>query len=276
MGCLIALAGAEGALWRKHARQLQSHVEALAAWKVDKMFAAEPPVLVTRVLVKCGWMLHQMRSDAKLFMLMKKIFTCLGLERANVERPWMGVYDLAVRNLVNHGKVKVAIPLMEKVVKIREQSLAEDHPARLASQHALAGAYRANGQVKEAAALLEKVVKIEEQSLAEDHPSRLASQHALAGAYQANGQVKEAVALLEKVVKIEEQSLAEDHPDRLASLHNLAIYMWKIGIYKASLDMMARVVEIRRQALHESHPARQGSEDWLCYFEEEMAELEVV
>src|SRR6266480_3266558 len=94
---------------------------------------------------------------------------------------------------------------------------------RLASQHALAGAYRANGQVKEAVSLLEQVVKIREQTLAEDHPDRLASQHALAIAYGANGQVKEAVSLLEQVVKIREQTLAEDHPDRLASQHALAI-----------------------------------------------------
>ena len=48
--------------------------------------------------------------------------------------------------------------LLERVVKIREQSLAGDHPDRLASQHALAGVYEANGQVKGAVALLERVV----------------------------------------------------------------------------------------------------------------------
>ena len=45
-------------------------------------------------------------------------------------------------------------------MKIREQTLAEDHPDRLASQHELAGVYQANGQVKEAVALLKEVVKI--------------------------------------------------------------------------------------------------------------------
>ncbi|KAL9022946.1 MAG: hypothetical protein Q9196_007459, partial [Gyalolechia fulgens] len=47
---------------------------------------------------------------------------------------------------------------------IQEQTLAEDHPARLASQYALVGAYQANGQAKEAVSLLEQVVQIEEQT----------------------------------------------------------------------------------------------------------------
>ena len=50
-------------------------------------------------------------------------------------------YDLVARNLVNHGKVKEAIGLMGKLARIREQSPAEYHPPRLASQHAIAGAY---------------------------------------------------------------------------------------------------------------------------------------
>jgi hypothetical protein len=62
-------------------------------------------------------------------------------------------------------------------VAIQEKTLAEDHPSRLASQHELACAYKANGQTKEAISLLEHVVAIWEKTLAEDHPSRLASQH---------------------------------------------------------------------------------------------------
>lgn len=69
-----------------------------------------------------------------------------------------------------------------------EDSLTEDHPSRLASQHALAGAYQADGQVKRAVALLEHVVKVEEGSLAEDHSDRLASQRLLFYMYEMNGQ----------------------------------------------------------------------------------------
>jgi Tetratricopeptide repeat len=318
MGCVAALAHSEGPLWQIHGRQLQSHIEALTAWEVANMFGVESPMLVTRVLVHCGWLLHTMRADVTLFVLMRKIFVRLKLDPLKCKRPWMGVYDLAAGNLINYSKAKEAVALLQEVVRIKEQSLAEDHPSRLASQHALAGAYKANGQVKEAVTLLEEVVRIKEQSLAEDHPdrlasqhalagayeangqvkeavtlleevvrirehslaedhpSRLASQHALAGAYEANGQVKEAVTLLEEVVRIKEQSLAEDHPSRLASQHNLAICMWELGNHKASLSMMAPIVELRRKVLDKSHPDRQISEDWLDYFQQEMAELEPI
>lgn len=80
-------------------------------------------------------------------------------------------------------------------MRIEQQTLAEDHPYRLASQHALAITYRANGQVKDAVRVLEEVVWIEQQTLAEDHPARLASQHELAEAYEANVRVKNAVSL---------------------------------------------------------------------------------
>ena len=50
--------------------------------------------------------------------------------------------------------------LLEHIVKVRQQTLAETHPSRLASQHELAGAYQANGQIKEAVQLLEYVVKV--------------------------------------------------------------------------------------------------------------------
>ncbi|KAK0726407.1 hypothetical protein B0T21DRAFT_268209, partial [Apiosordaria backusii] len=67
---------------------------------------------------------------------------------------------------------KDAITLLKQVVAIKAKTLAEDHPSRLASQHALAGAYEANGQVKDAIALLEQVVAIRKRVLAEDHPDR--------------------------------------------------------------------------------------------------------
>ncbi|KAF1966824.1 hypothetical protein BU23DRAFT_369627, partial [Bimuria novae-zelandiae CBS 107.79] len=65
------------------------------------------------------------------------------------------------------------------VVKVKEITLAENHPNRLASQNGLAIAYRANGQVKEAVELLEHVVQVIQEVYNPDHPSRLVSESVL-------------------------------------------------------------------------------------------------
>ncbi|KAL5373431.1 hypothetical protein DPSP01_012732 [Paraphaeosphaeria sporulosa] len=170
---------------------------------------------------------------------------------------WVG------RCLSFDGRIGEAIIWLKECCRLRAV-LAEDHPSRLASQHALAIAYEANGQVKEAVKLLESVVAIRAEALAEDHPSRLASQHALAGAYEANGQVKEAVKLLESVVAIEAEALAEDHPSRLASQYALAGAYKANGQVKEAVKLLENVVAIRAEALVEDHPSRLASQHALA------------
>ncbi|KAG4440379.1 hypothetical protein IFR05_004119 [Cadophora sp. M221] len=181
-----------------------------------------------------------------------------------LSREFLPLYDLQARSLINLGKSKEAVALLEQVVRIRETMLAETHPDRLASQHELARAYQANGQVGEAVALLEQVVRIRETTLAETHPARLASQHELARAYQANGQVVEAVALLEQVVRIEETTLAETHPDRLASQHELAGAYQANGQVVEAVALLEQVVRIQETTLAETHPARLASQHELA------------
>ncbi|PIG80618.1 kinesin light chain [Aspergillus arachidicola] len=161
-----------------------------------------------------------------------------------------------------NGQVKEAVKLLEHVVVIESELLAEDHPSRLTSQHALATAYEANGQINEAVKLLEYVVAIRTEVLAGDHPDRLASQHALAGAYQANGQIKEAVKLLEHVVAIESEVLAEDHPSRLLSERTLAAFYKDLmkrsrtRLASATLQAMSEN-NITSTALSDQSPAEQ-------------------
>ncbi|KAF7505264.1 hypothetical protein GJ744_001127 [Endocarpon pusillum] len=258
-GSLIAISYSDSELWRQHGRQLQSHLQALMVWKSSRMFGSELLTRIISILLECGWLLYKMRDDARLFALMSNLLTHLGLNQQKIEEKWLAVYELTAWNLINYGKVKEALSLLEQIIKIRKQTLAEDHPDRLASQHELAGAYQANGQVPKAVSLLEQVVKIREQTLAEDHPDRLASQHELARAYQANGQIPKAVSLLEQVVKIQEQTLAEDHPSRLASQHELARAYQANGQVPKAVSLLEQVVKIREQTLAEDHPDQLAS-----------------
>jgi hypothetical protein len=62
------------------------------------------------------------------------------------------------------------------VVKIEEQTLAEDHPARLASQHALAITYWDISRRNTALQMMKHVIKIRRQVLEKHHPARTASE----------------------------------------------------------------------------------------------------
>ncbi|ERF74884.1 hypothetical protein EPUS_09291 [Endocarpon pusillum Z07020] len=260
-GCLMAVSRSDGELWRRRGRQLQPHMQTLTLWDSSKMFGSEPAMKITSILVDCGRLLYRMRDDARVFVLMNKLLAHLGLDGQKVEERWLVVYKLTAKNLINYGKVGKAVSLLEQVIKIKELTLAEDHPLRLASLHELAGAYQADGQIKTAVPLLEQVVKIQEQTLAKDHPSRLASQHELARAYRANGQVQKTESLLEQVVKIEEQTLAEDHPSRQASQYALARAYRANGQVTEAVSLLEQVIKM---TLVEDHPDRLAAQHALA------------
>ncbi|KAK1613488.1 hypothetical protein BDP81DRAFT_513692 [Colletotrichum phormii] len=170
----------------------------------------------------------------------------------------------AGRCLKVDGRVKDAIKLLEHVVDVGKTTLDEGHPDRLASQHALAGAYEADGRVKDAIKLLEHVVDVGKTTLDEGHPDRLASQHALAGAYEADGRVKDAIKLLEHVVDVGKTTLDEGHPDRLASQHELARAYQADGRVKDAIKLLEHVVDVGKTTLDEGHPDRLASQHALA------------
>jgi tetratricopeptide (TPR) repeat protein len=258
MGCVMALSGLEKEIWRLHARQLQPHLQATTSWEMGCMFRSEPRAMVASTLMQCGWLLLEMRDDGTLFLLLDRLCSHLGLDKTTVDPRWVDIYLLIGGNLLDCGKIREAVQVLKEVVRIFEQTLAEDHPSRLGSQRLLAVAYSQNGQMKEAVKLLEEVVRTE-QALAEDDTSRLASQHSLASVYLTNGQVKEAVELLEEVVRIR-QALAEDDPSRLASQNHLARAYNQNGQMKEAVKLLEEVVPIQEHALAEDHPSRLASQ----------------
>jgi len=261
-GSIIALSTSY--TWKTQKRHLRPHVQSCLNIKVKTAFLLGSTATILPIFLKCGWDLLHMRDDSRLGNLLKDIFDELEISPTKPLNYFLPIYDLNARSLINLGDHTKAIELLEQVVKIREKTLAKDHPSRLTSQHKLASAYEANGQVAMAVELLEQVVKIRETTLAKDHPDRLASQHTLAIAYQANGQVAKAVELLEQVVKIRETTLAKDHPDRLASQHALAIAYQANGQVAKAVELLEQVVKIRETTLAKDHPDRLASQHELA------------
>jgi tetratricopeptide (TPR) repeat protein len=259
-GCLLALSRGHAETWQMHEKELRPHVQAFLSPSAEVMFSYGPRAMILPILLKCGWALNTMREDGKLESLLEGMYRIFQITPLEPSDKHGAIWDLAARNLGYMGDARRAAALLEHVVKVRETTLAETHPSRLASQHALAGAYDANGQTEEAVALLEHVVKVRETTLGETHPSRLASQYALALTYDANGQTEEAVALLEHVVKVEGTTLAETHPSRLASQHALAGAYDANGQTKDAVALLEHVVKVKETTLGETHPSRLASQ----------------
>src|SRR5438045_2673789 len=91
-GCLIAMSHSDTTLWRKHGRQLQPHLQTLMSWEIERMFTAEPPMMIIRILMNCGRQLDRMRDDEKVFILMDRLFAYLSLDRMTVGPKWLEVY----------------------------------------------------------------------------------------------------------------------------------------------------------------------------------------
>jgi tetratricopeptide (TPR) repeat protein len=161
------------------------------------------------------------------------------------------------------GRITEAVRRLEESCRLRN-TLDEEDPHRLLSQHELAGAYAADGQIKIAIELLEHVVTVEDRVLAEEHPGRLASQHELARAYSADGQIQKAVELLEHVVLVQEKVLAEEHPSRLTSQHELASVYEADGQIQKAIELLEHVVTVEEKVLAEEHPSRLTSQHELA------------
>ncbi|KAL6701463.1 hypothetical protein J3F84DRAFT_9501 [Trichoderma pleuroticola] len=159
-----------------------------------------------------------------------------------------------VRCLLQNGRKKEALTVAEQVAEIRETTLPQDHPLRLASQLVLSGAYRYNGQIKEASMLLEKGFNHLKAALPQDHPRLLLWQHHLAEVYLRNEQVEEAIMLLEDVVKIQTTRLAYDHKNLLESQFYLAVAHMANEQIKEAIALLEHVVKIRATVLPQDHP----------------------
>ncbi|KAL9109383.1 MAG: hypothetical protein Q9187_008171 [Circinaria calcarea] len=178
-GSILALSWWESEAWQVYERELRPHVKSYLTPRIESVFSYGFQRKILPINLKCGWILLQMRDDSQLASLLECVYRELGITPSNPSREHLPIY-LAAINLLYLGDSRQALELLEHVVKIRETTLAETHPDRLASQQVLARAYNANGQIEQAVELLKHVVKIKETTLAETHPDRLISEDALA------------------------------------------------------------------------------------------------
>jgi hypothetical protein len=263
-GCLLSFSLMPSGWWQAYEKQMLPHLQAFLSPSVKMMFSFGPPGTILPILLGCGWALNTMREDSRLEFLLEGIYEVLQIAPSDPSPEHVELWYVAANSMMKMGHARQAVALLKHVVDVRKITRAETHPDLLASQHALAIAYRTNRQIVEAVALLEHIVKVHKTTLAETNLSQLSSQHELAKTYYDNGQIKDAVALLEHVVKLQETTLVETHPNQLASQHELARAYNANGQTKDAVALLEHVVAIRSQVYRDNHPERLASQHLLA------------
>ncbi|MDA1256306.1 MAG: tetratricopeptide repeat protein [Chloroflexi bacterium] len=152
------------------------------------------------------------------------------------------------------SRVDAAIALTEESLKVRSESLGEDHPSTIAARNNLATVYQAAGRVEEAIAVHHKTLAEAERSLGPDHPTTVASRQNLATAHRAAGHMNEAVPLYERAVRAREKLLGPEHPDTLAGRNMLASAYQAAGHVHQAVPLYEKTLELRTRILGVDHP----------------------
>jgi len=149
--------------------------------------------------------------------------------REDIENEKVVLFFSNVANIYHHlGAYEKALPLYEKVLKISEAVLGDDHPSTATSYNNLAALYASMGAYEKALPLYEKALKIREAVLGDNHPSAATSYNNLAVFYFGLQNYQEAYTHMKKAVEVRQQVLPASHPDLLNSQKDLKIIREKL------------------------------------------------
>ncbi|KAG9093064.1 hypothetical protein FRC06_011684, partial [Ceratobasidium sp. 370] len=151
----------------------------------------------------------------------------------------------------NHGELRRAESMWERVVNGLKDRLGEEHPSTLSSMGWLAESYHARKKLEEAERLQQRVVELRTKVLGGEHSDTLTSANSLVTVYQSQGRFREAEGLQIWVAGCRERVLGKEHPYTLASRNNLAKIYRSQGRLTEAENLGAEVVDICRRVLGE-------------------------
>ncbi len=160
--------------------------------------------------------------------------------------------DQTILELYEQSKYEEALPLAERGLAIREESLGPEHPDVAISLDKLADICRAKRDFARAEPLCERSLAIREKAFGPEHPDVATSLFNLAALHQAKNDFASAQPLHERALAMREKTLGPEHLDVAQSLAYLG------GMLTSSDQAQARVfieraLAIREKALGPEH-----------------------
>jgi len=162
------------------------------------------------------------------------------------------VNDLAEMNKMA-GEYRVAEPLFQRALALRERILGAQHPDTALSLSDLAELYKAMGDYAKAEPLYQRALLIREQSSPPDELETATSLNDLAGFYEAQGSCAKAKPLAERALAIRENVAGSESRAAAESLSNLARIHLGLGEVPKARELAQRALQIRENLLGPNH-----------------------
>jgi tetratricopeptide (TPR) repeat protein len=157
-------------------------------------------------------------------------------------------HDAEAKKLRAAGRNDEALPIIERVLAIKEKILGPSHLEVAYSLNNLASLYTAKDNYDKAEPLYQRVLAIKEKALGSDHPGVAVSLHQLASLYKAKGDYGKAELFYQRTLAIYEKVLGPDRSDVARLLNDLALlYRAKDDIAQA-ISYQARGNDARERA----------------------------
>lgn len=261
--CSLSLSLNDAEALQRCEQEIRPHIRSVVTIRWEYGLLPNPDFAHLQIFFRCAEALDDVRADGLALRCLEEIVDELEARGDSVTELHIEMRKLWARSCLRNGRICAGVGIWESVLAV-ESALSEDDPSRLASEHALAGAYEAAGQVGHATRLLEHVVSLRSLALRDEDPSLLASQHELARMYETADQAEAAIRLLEHVVSTRKDTLPESHSDLLSSQHALGAVYAANGRIEEAIHLLEHVVGVRQDKLTEEHPDRLASQHELA------------
>ncbi len=155
--------------------------------------------------------------------------------------------------LYQRGRYEESEPLLERSLRIYEETLGNEHPDVAAVLNNLAELYRNQGKLSQAQPLFERALRIYEKAFGDEHPYVAAALNSLANLYHGQGKLSDAEPLYERSLRIREEVHGDEHHHVAQSLNNLADLYRNQGKLSQAQPLFERALRIWEKALGNEH-----------------------
>lgn len=157
------------------------------------------------------------------------------------------------------GLPENAEPVLREALRLRRESLGEQHTDTLTSRHSMGSLLGVLGRHDEAVEILRDVHEQRVRALGAEHPETLRTASTLGGALRYQGEFDEAARVWEDALAARRRVLGDDDPDTLGTLNNVGVIHALRGDLERAEHAWKELLERRARLVGEDHLLYQAS-----------------